>query len=239
MRVELIAYTPELTVARAARLCYSPADYETIAAKIVKERAQQLVRQLIQVGHLSAIEHASFTFLIEGVSRAMTHQLVRHRLASYSQQSQRYVSHEAKKSGGPFPFVMPPSVVKADLKEWFTDKMRQIQQWYDHLCEKLRETGLEGEDVYQDARYILPNATCTRIMVTMNARELRHFFSLRCCNRAQWEIRSVAIEMLKKVKSVAPSLFEDAGPPCLRGPCPEGHRSCGKADQVRSFFKSL
>ena len=241
MRVELIAHTPEpeLTVARAAKLCYSSADFKTISANISKKRAQQFVRHLIQVGHLSAIEHASFTFLIEGVSRAMTHQLVRHRLASYSQQSQRYVSHQASKSGGQFPYVIPPSVVKADMKEWFEEKMRLIQEWYDQLCERLEAIGLEGEDVYQDARYILPNATQTRIMVTMNARELRHFFSLRCCNRAQWEIRSVAIEMLKKVKSVAPSLFEDAGPACVRGPCPEGRRSCGKAEQVRSFFKSL
>lgn len=237
----MIAHTPEpeLTIARAARLCYSSADYKTISQKIVSERAQILVRQLIQLRHLSAIEHASFTFLIEGVSRAMTHQLVRHRIASYSQQSQRYVSHEAQKSDGQFPYITPPSVIKADLQNWFADKMRMIQEWYDFLCEKLREVGLKGEDVYQDARYILPNATQTRIMVTMNARELHHFFTLRCCNRAQWEIRSVAIEMLKKVKRVAPVLFENAGPPCLRGPCPEGHRSCDKIKQVRSFFSSL
>ncbi|MCX7704285.1 MAG: FAD-dependent thymidylate synthase [Planctomycetota bacterium] len=242
MRVLLLKHTeePEATVAAAARLCYSASDVETLLKKLSKEKIRTLVRDLIKRGHHSAVEHASFTFVVEGISRACTHQLVRHRIASYSQQSQRYVSMESKKQGGQFPYIIPETVKESGLEEWFAEKMRTVQIWYDELCAKL-ETSLKikGEDVYQDARYILPNAAATRIMFTMNARELLHFFTLRCCNRAQWEIRKMAIEMLKSVKKIAPSLFEDAGPACLRGHCPEGEFSCGKADEMRMFFKEI
>jgi thymidylate synthase (FAD) len=242
MRVLLLKHTeePEATVAAAAKLCYSASDVETLLKKLTKEKIRSLVRDLIKRGHHSAVEHASFTFVVEGISRACTHQLVRHRIASYSQQSQRYVSMESKKQGGQFPFVVPDSVKDAGLENWFTEKMREIQSWYDELCGKLEERlNIKGEEVYQDARYLLPNAAATRIMITMNARELWHFFTLRCCNRAQWEIRKMAIEMLKCVKKIAPTLFENAGPNCVRGPCPEGEFSCGKADDVRSFFKEI
>ena len=242
MRVVLLRYTdePEATVAAAARLCYSASDVQKLLERLSPEKVKRLVRDLINRGHLSAIEHASFTFAVEGISRACSHQLVRHRLASYSQQSQRYVSMESKKQGGQFPFVVPDTVKEAGVEEWFTEKMKTIQEWYDHLCSLLKERlKIEGERLYQDARYLLPNAAATRIIVTMNARELRHFFTLRCCNRAQWEIRRVAIEMLKVVKRVAPVLFEKAGPACIRGACPEGAFSCKKAEEVRAFFSKM
>lgn len=240
MRVVLLYHTPEpeFAVAQAARLCYSAADSEALRRALTPERVARLVRHLVDSGHHSAIEHAAFTFLLEGVSRAMTHQLVRHRIASYSQQSQRYVGVSSDEGGG-FACVVPPSVRRAGLADWFSERMAEAQRWYDLLCKKLREAGLEGEDVYQDARYVLPNATQTRIMVTMNARELRHFFRLRLCRRAQWEIREAALEMLKRVKSVAPALFAGAGPACLAGPCPEGDRSCGGAAEVRKRFAEL
>ena len=236
MMVRLIEYTsnPELVVTRAARTCYMGPTTDII--KSINTPDEKLIRHLIKRGHHSVLEHASFTFLIDGISRAMTHQLVRHRIASYSQQSQRYVSLQASKTGQ-FPYVIPPSIIEAGMEDWFKEKMQLIQKWYDDLCKKLKSRGLKGEDIYQDARYILPNATQTRIVVTMNARELRHFFSLRCCARAQWEIRSVAIEMLKQVKKIAPILFEDAGPPCIRGSCPEDY--CSKYHEVVEFFSKL
>ena len=148
------------------------------------------------MGHMSPLEHVSFNFGIEGISRVCSHQLVRHRLASYSQQSQRYVGEHSEDLRGEktFDFIIPPAIVKAGKKEWFEGKMRNIQQWYDELIEAL---GNSGEKSNEDARFILPNAAETKIIVTMNARELLHFFSVRCCNRAQWEIRDLATEMLK------------------------------------------
>jgi thymidylate synthase (FAD) len=166
-------------------------------------------------GHHSVIEHASYTFSIEGVSRALTHQLVRHRLASFSQQSQRYVNMKEAD------FVMPPTIA-ADpvLEARFRALMEQIWKEYQALAEKVP---------VEDARYVLPNACTTNITVTMNARELWHFFELRTCNRAQWEIRQMADQMLALVQEVSPFIFKNAGPPCIsRGKCPEGKMSCGK-----------
>jgi thymidylate synthase (FAD) len=187
--------------------------------------------------HLSPIEHASFTFGIEGVSRSLLAQITRHRIARFSVKSQRYVSEQANE-GETFNYVIPPSIKK--LGKEYVDKynaqMMQIQSWYN---EWLNLLGNQGEKSNQDARFVLPNSAETKIIVTMNARELLHFFSLRCCNRAQWEIRNLAIEMLKQVKSVAPNLFKHAGPGCLRGACPEGKMTCGKAEDVRKMFTSM
>jgi len=166
------------------------------------------------MGHHSVIEHAHYTFSLEGVSRALTHQLVRHRIASYSQQSQRYVNMLKAE------YVVPKSVEEdPEAKRVFEQAMEQAWESYQRLAERVP---------VEDARYVLPNACESNIMVTMNARELMHFFSLRCCERAQWEIREVAEEMLRLVQQVSPQIFKDAGPPCVRGPCPEGKLSCGK-----------
>jgi len=234
LKVLLLTHTPdpEATVAMAARLCYSPSDIEGLRDKVAKRDQKEFVERLMKMGHMSPVEHVSFTFAIEGISRACSHQLVRHRLASYSQQSQRYVSEV---SG--FDYVIPPSI-KADpeLRKEFVQTMKDAQGAYNDLVEKLQKKGFVGESANQDARFILPNAAETKIMVTMNARELLHFFRVRCCNRAQWEIRAMAELMLKRVKKAAPILFEKAGPGCLYAPCPEGEYSCGKIQQVRKKY---
>jgi thymidylate synthase (FAD) len=237
VKVILLRHTPdpEEVVAMAAKLCYSPSDIEALKEKIEAKDQNIFLKRLIEMHHMSPIEHASFTFAIEGISRACSHQLVRHRLASYSQQSQRYVSEE---SG--FDYVVPP-LIKEDeeLYRYFTDFMTQAQKTYNHTVKKLNKKGIEGEGANQDARFVLPNAAETKIMLTMNARELLHFFSQRCCNRAQWEIRRMAVEMLKLAKKVAPVIFEKAGPGCLYAPCPEGSHTCGKIKEVRKTFLAL
>lgn len=203
MNVRLIAHTPnpDELCARAAAVCY--------AAKA----ARKSLEHALASGHDSVAEHATFTFLIEGVSRALLAQLTRHRIASFSVQSQRYVDMSR------FDFVMPPSIqAHPTLRQEFFELIDRIKSFYDAAVEE----GIPKED----ARFVLPNACGTQITMTMNARELRHFFSLRCCNRAQWEIRELADEMLKLCKEVAPMLFADAGPGCVRGKCPE-KRPCG------------
>lgn len=217
MKVRLLEHTPdpEKTVAAAARLCYAPVGAEQLFEEMTDEEIEKLIKFLLKAGHLSAVEHASFTFAVEGISRACSHQLVRHRLASYNQQSQRYVKYHDKLS-----LVTPPAVAKKTSLTKMFEKSNQVA--FETYLE-LIEAGIEAED----ARYVLPQATETKLVVTMNARELRHFFTVRCCNRAQWEIRCLAKEMLKQVKEVAPTIFADAGAPCLRGPCPEGKFSCG------------
>lgn len=198
--------------------------------KIDLERARQIVKRVTGYGHMSVIEHASFTFSIEDVSRAMTHQLVRHRIASYTQQSQRYVKYDTLKS-----YVIPPSInANPEAKKLFDNALEHISETYN----KLLEMGISKED----ARYILPNAAKTNIVVTMNARELRHFFNLRCCNRSQWELREVAMEMLRQVKKVAPALFENAGPTCVElGYCPEGKMKPPECniEEIKKRFKNL
>jgi thymidylate synthase (FAD) len=116
--------------------------------------------------------------------------------------------------------------------------MAEAQKVYNRFVQRLNERGVKGEAANQDARFLLPNAAETKIIVTMNARELQHFFRLRCCNRAQWEIHDMADLMLKRVKKVSPVLFEKAGPGCVNGPCPEGSYTCGKAKEVRKKYKS-
>ena len=180
---------------------------------------------------MSPVEHASFTFVVEGISRACSHQLVRHRLASYSQQSQRYVGEEE------FDYIIPPSIREdLELKTLFEDTMESIRKSYTFFADKLVEKGSSTESAREDARFVLPNATETKIMITMNARELLHFFHQRLCNRAQWEIRAMALSMLKLVKPIAPTIFRHSGPPCVKGKCPEGARTCGKIEEVRMFF---
>ncbi len=229
MLVKLIHYTPnpEQAVALAARLCYSPVTIDALQEKLSGNDIKAFLEKIMSLGHQSVLEHASFTFGIEGVSRVTTHQLVRHRIASFSQQSQRYVSHKDQ-----FAAVVPPTVAAHSLmRERFAAQLQSIHQLYAEMV----EVGIPAED----ARYILPNATETKIMVTMNARELFHFFRLRCCERAQWEIRAMSLEMLKLVKAVAPTIFRNAGPGCLNGQCPEGRMTCGKASEVRNFYNNL
>lgn len=181
----------------------------------------------LRSGHESVLEHAVYTFEVKGVSRALTHQLVRHRIASYSQQSQRYVNMDG------FDYVIPHSIENHPHfhKDVWEEHMESISEMYREL--------LDGGIPEEDARYILPNACTTNIIVTMNARELRHFFTLRCCNRAQWEIRELAEKMLKICKEVSPTIFDDAGPSCVRdGFCRE-QRSCGRAPKLEKVLEVM
>ena len=228
MQVTVLAHTaePVKVVAMAARLCYSPLDIENLRCSAIAED-QQLIEKVLALGHESVLEHASFSLGIEGVSRVLSHQLVRHRLASFSQQSQRYVSFDKG-----FSYQVPPSILKDEsLRQEYDRMMEHSAKFYRHL----RERKIPAED----ARFVLPNAADTRLVMTMNARELRHFFRLRCCRRAQWEIRALATEILRQVRKIAFSLFHDAGPACLSGPCPEGPMSCGEAKTVRLEFGEL
>ena len=216
MNVKLINYTknPEKTAAQSARLCYSSRTIEEIDKSIDKESQQRLIEKIIALGHYSVLEHVSFTFGIENISRVTSHQLVRHRIASYSQKSQRYV-----KVGDNQEYIIPDKIKKDDeIMQKFKKSLSATHRLYKQMIDK----GIPAED----ARYILPQAIGTSIIFTANARELIHFFRLRCCNRAQWEIRELAIKMLKLVKKIAPTIFKDAGPPCLVGPCPEGEMTC-------------
>ena len=215
---------PERTVAMAARLCYSPAGAEELSEKMTDEQVTKLVEKIISMGHASTMEHVTFTFAIEGISRVLTHQLVRHRIASYSQQSQRYVSEHD------FEYILPPSIAENDeAKAKFENLMHTIRQTYDELV---------AMDVpKEDARYVLANATETKIIATFNARSLMNFFKLRCCTRAQWEIRKLANLMLKEVSKVAPNIFDDAGATCKKGYCLEGKMSCGLAPTLQSLIK--
>lgn len=244
LKVVLLRYTPEpeAVVAMAAKLCYSPSDVESLKEKIEAKDQKEFIKRLVKMGHMSPVEHISFTFGIEGISRACSHQLVRHRLASYSQQSQRYVSEKGQGTRGKgqestFDYVIPPSIAKYDdARMAFERFMADAQKTYDLLIEKLNEKGITGEAANQDARFVLPNAAETKIVVTMNARELLHFFNVRCCERAQWEIREVAFQMLQEAKKAAPVIFSKAGPGCLYAPCPEGEMYCGKIKEVRERF---
>ncbi|GAW91132.1 FAD-dependent thymidylate synthase [Calderihabitans maritimus] len=239
LRVELLRYThePEEIVAMGAKLCYSAATIEELKEGIQQNDQREFIRKLMNMEHLSPVEHASFTFGIEGVSRSLLAQITRHRIASFSVKSQRYVKEDSSRNvDGTFGYIIPPRIeaLGPEYVQEFERQMKTIQKWYDFWVEKLEEA---GEAAHEDARFVLPNAAETKIMVTMNGRELLHFFRLRCCNRAQWEIRRLAEEMLKKVKAVAPNIFENAGPACLMGPCPEGPMSCGRAEEVRRKFK--
>ncbi|MBO2516481.1 MAG: thymidylate synthase (FAD) [Clostridiales bacterium] len=232
LHVIMLAHTPdpETTCALAARTCYSALDAEGLHEKVSTTDQSKFLKGIVASGHLSVLEHASFTFFAEGVSRALLAQISRHRIASFSVQSQRYVSLEKG-----FDYIIPPRIkaLGEDAVEEYSNEMEQMHRWYTAWQEKL------GENANEDARFVLPNACETHITFTMNARELLHFFSLRCCNRAQWEIRELATEMLRLCKQVAPVIFENAGPGCISGACPEGSRSCGEAKAMREKFAAL
>ncbi len=233
MKVVLVRHTlsPEEVVALGARLCYSKARVDDLLERVEAKDQTDFVHKIMSMGHDSVLEHASFTFGIEGVSRTLLAQITRHRVASFSVQSQRYVSYE---SG--FGYIVPPKIeaLGEDAVAEFEQQMATIHQWYTDWQKKLGT----GEGGNEDARFVLPGACETRMMVTMNVRELRHFFSLRMCSRAQWEIRALAAEMHRLCMEVAPTLFENAGPGCLRGACPEGEKTCGKMLQIRQERKA-
>lgn len=252
IKVFLLAHTPnpEHTVASAAKLCYSSAKVSELTENLTDEKAASFVEMLAEIGHESPIEHASFTFGIEGVSRALLAQITRHRMASFSVKSQRYVRE------GSFEYVTPPEIEAVpEALEVFEEIMAEDQKRYDKLAEILKnkhiETFLaEGKDqktaeklaekkAIEDARFVLPNACETQMVLTMNARSLQNFFRLRCCNRAQWEIRELANQMLALVSQVAPNLFKNSGPACVGGACSEGKMTCGKAKEIREFYKGL
>ncbi len=252
IKVELLEHTPnpDRVIAAAAKLCYSSVGVDDILEKMTPEKTESFINMLMGLGHESPVEHVSFTFAIEGVSRSLLAQLTRHRIASYSVQSQRYVSKEN------FEYIMPPEIEKIpEAKALFIKAMEDDRDTYkklnDILCAAHEKTFLaEGQDpktasknaqkkANEDSRYVLSNACDTKIIMTMNVRSLYHFFNLRCCNRAQWEIRALATEMLRLVKNVAPILFKNSGPACVSGKCPEGAMSCGKALEMKEFFSTL
>jgi len=228
VKVTLLNFTPnpEKTVSLAAKLCYSKSTIDELEERVKGISYEKFLRKILKMGHLSVLEHASFTFGIDGISRATSHQLVRHRIASYSQQSQRYVELSGAEH------VTPPSIQKnALMEERFKDVISRCYSFYSEM--------LSSGVLAEDARYILPNAACTKIIATMNARELLHFFRLRCCERAQWEIREMATLMLSLAKKEAPVIFKSAGPACVRGPCSEGEMTCGRPAEIREKFKNL
>jgi thymidylate synthase (FAD) len=218
MHVELTTHTmnPEQAVADAAWICQQ----ENWPDSIAEKTAANLIKKVVAMGHTSILEHASYQFRIQGISRACSHQLVRYRVGfSPSQQSQRYVKLNV--DNDVFPWVIPDSIAndpgkKEDMLWLLTEIEAMYSQWV--------SDGIPEED----ARFILPNAAKTKLSVTMNARALHHFFSQRCCTRSQWEIRNLAMAMWEECMKVSPTLFEICGPPCLHGKCPEGAMSCGK-----------
>lgn len=250
MNVILLTHTPEVqkTIANAAKLCYSSSDIMSLRESLSEEKIDSFLTMLNEIGHESPIEHASFTFGIEGVSRSLLAQITRHRLASFSVQSQRYVKEAS------FEFVIPPEIEAVEeAKELFLKAMKDDQEQYDELTKILKNKHLKNlmadgknekeanrlaeKKAIEDARFVLPNACTTKMVMTINARSLMNFFSHRCCSRAQWEIRELADLMLKEVKKVAPILFKKAGPPCLRAACPEGKMSCGKMLEIRKRYE--
>ncbi len=252
MKVTLISHTndAERIIAAAAKLCYSESGVENLLDGLTPEKTEEFVERLATYGHESPIEHASFTFGIEGISRACSHQLVRHRIASYSQKSQRYVNENE------FGYIIPPSIENVpEAKAEFEKQMASLAEGYNKLADILTENHTKelmaqgmGEKearskarkaANEDARFVLPNACETKIIVTMNTRSLKNFFRLRCCNRAQWEIKAVADEMLRLCCEAAPTLFKNAGPACVSGKCSEGKMTCGQAAEMKEYYEKL
>lgn len=230
LKVTLISHTPdcERLVAAAARLCYTNSSVDALYENTDPD---SMIRSLISMGHESPLEHCSFTFGIEGVSRALLAQLTRHRIASYSVKSQRYVDESS------LDYIVPPEIaLDPKAEQIFEETVDYLRQQYIKLRDILKENHINkgtdakeaGKLAIEDARFILPNACETKLIMTMNARSLFNFFNLRSCERAQWEIRALANEMLELVRQVAPTIFEKAGAPCVSGPCPEGAKSCGR-----------
>lgn len=236
--VKLLEYTPnpERTIALAAKLCYSDATIANLQEGLDDSNVEKFIQRLRSFGHASPFEHANFTFGIEGVSRSLLAQITRHRIASFSVKSQRYV--DANKSGSTFNYIIPESIeaLGEEYVEKYKAQMDTMHKWYTEWQSLL---GGACEKSNEDARFVLPNAAETKMIVTMNARELFNFFKLRCCNRAQWEIRNVAWQMLELVLEVAPSIFGDSGASCIGGPCTEGKMTCGKILEVRAKQKEL
>lgn len=253
MKVTIIQHTPEpeKLVAAAAKLCYSAVGVENIMDGLDDGKVDKFLGMLMDLGHESPIEHVSFTFGVEGVSRVLTHQLVRHRIGcSYSQQSQRYVKLEQ------FEYIIPPEIEKLPAaRQKFIEAMEADQKAYNELVELLipehyqrniqegknekQARSMAEKTAIEDARYVFPNACETKIVFTMSARALMNFFRHRCCNRAQWEIRQMAEEMLRQLKAIAPTLFKNAGPGCVAGQCPEGAMSCGSQRSMREIYSNL
>lgn len=276
MKVTLLNHTPnpEETIAMAAKLCYSPSEIKDLKENLTEEKIKKFIKHLVDLGHESPLEHITFTFGIEGISRACSLQLVRHRIASYSQQSQRYVDGEN------FDFITPPSISNSTVSHHIADDIDFFTaEVYDQAIEKIKDTYITLRDdlflqnlnifekehnitftdeekknfkedhpqtanilmkkACEDARYILPNACTTKIICTFNVRSLWNFFKLRLCNRAQWEIREVAEEMLKLCLKEAPLLFSNCAPSCVYGKCGEGAMSCGKAEEVKNKYSKL
>lgn len=244
MNVKLLTYTnePEKIVAAAAKLCYAKSDIGTLMDNLTDDKICEFLDRLSNLGHSSPTEHASFTFGIEGVSRSFLAQISRHRLASLSVQSQRYV--DMTNAG----FVMPEEFADDEpASKTFKDAVGYALESYEGLRKYLTvryiQSGMDTKSAekkaQEDARYVLPEACCTKMIITMNARELNHFFNLRCCNRAQWEIRECAERMLRLVYPIAPHLFKNAGPSCACGACPEGAMSCGKAAEMRQKYTEI
>lgn len=244
MKVTLLTYTPnpEKTIACAAKLCYANVGIDDLYDGLTEEKTKGFIEKLASLGHESPMEHASFTFGIEGISRSCSHQLVRHRIASYSQQSQRYVDMEY------FEPIIPEDIKKNEnAMRVFDEYIKQAKTAYDKLSVILKEqyikdgviSSVAQKRAIENARAVLPNACETKIVVTMNARSLMNFFEHRCCNRAQAEIKAVADEMLRLVCQVAPTLFSSAGPDCYKKGCPEGKMTCGKAKEMKAFYTQI
>lgn len=245
MNVKLLTYTkdPEKIVAAAAKLCYSKSDINTLMDGLTDDKVSSFLDKLSTLHHSSPTEMAVFTFGIEGVSRSFLAQISRHRLASLACQSQRYVDMSNAE------YVIPEEIYNYgdEAVELFKKSVDDSFDNYNALKEKLTEKYITNgmkespakKKAQEDARYVLPEACCTRMIVTMNARELNHFFNLRCCSRASREIKEVADEMLKLVYPIAPHLFKDAGPSCVCGACPEGTMCCGKAKEMREKYSNI
>jgi len=195
-----------------------------LSGEVDRETQADFVRKVLESGHDSPVEHASFTFAVAGISRACSHQIVRHRLASYSQQSQRYVD------GSDMDYILPPAIAKIpEARERFEAFMAEVGSAYRDLKAILEAHGRKDKSK-EDARFVLPQAAETKIVISMNCRALLHFFHLRCCMRAQWEIRAMAEAMLALCKAELPAIFATAGAKCESlGYCPESPRfACGK-----------
>lgn len=243
-KVVLLGYTrgingekPEHIIALAGKLCYSKSNINDLFEKLTDEQIETFINRLVSMGHQSPLEHISFNFGIEGISRTCSHQIVRHRIASYSQQSQRYV--DLKET---FNFIIPPEIENNEAaKNIYIDSIMKDKEVYKNITLALKEeyvkNGMDNskatKKALEDARFALPNACETKMIMTMNARTLLNFFKERCCNRAQWEIQEVANQMLDLVLEVAPTVFKKAGSPCAFGPCPEGKMTCGNPIKPR------
>jgi thymidylate synthase (FAD) len=234
MDAQLLSYTqhPEKLIATAAKVCYAPGTVDKVWHSTFAY--EEFIEKLRSIGHMSPFEHANFTFGIDGISRACSHQLVRHRIASFSQQSQRYVKYDTDLKDMGELFVVPDPIMDSDDETFDTyyNALESIADIYEELVQKLMESGMDEKKAAENARYILPNAMKTNLVMTMNARELMHFFELRCCRRAQEEINTLAWSMKRLLEYKFPAIFKNTGPNCITGKCKEGKMSCGRPYQT-------